>query len=275
MDLFQTLVLSITQGLTELFPISSLGHTIIIAQLFNWKSLLSDESFLSFIVALHLGTTIALLIYFKNDWLLIIKGFGSSIKRGEIKKNKDEWLSWLLIVSCIPTGLIGVVLEHPIKNLFKSSFFASIFLTINGVILLIGEIIRRKKIHHQNKDISELTFKNAFFIGIVQCLAFLPGISRSGITMVGGLLSGLTHEDSAHYSFLLSAPIIGAAAFLEIPMLFKSSSNVIIILLGMVLSGVLAFLTTKFLTKYFKFGNLIPFALYCFSVGIITLIFWS
>jgi undecaprenyl-diphosphatase len=287
LNIWQTIFLALLQGVTELFPISSLGHTVIIPGLFGWGDLARNDRFLPLIVALHLGTAIALVIYFWRDWFQVLRSIGKSIKDGEVKKGTEEWVSFLIIIGCVPAGLLGVFLEKPLKLLFASPLIASTFLVVNGSILFLGERMRRraeikelniakldpKQREAQFRPLSSLTWKEAVIVGFAQALALIPGISRSGSTMVAGLGVSLNHEDAARFSFLLGTPIIGAAALLEVPQLIGLSTSVLLLVaMGMVLAGVAAYLSTKFLMKYFETGRLTPFAYYCWGAGLVSLI---
>ncbi len=290
LNIWQTIFLALLQGVTELFPISSLGHTVILPGLFGWANLINDTGcggqscFLPIIVALHLGTSIALVIYFWRDWLRIILTLFKSIKEGEVRTGTDEWVSFLIIIGVIPAGLIGLFLETPLKTLFASPVIASAFLVLNGSILFAGERMRRrveakqaltsaKEREASFRPLSSLTWKEAIIVGLVQSLALIPGISRSGVTMVAGLGVRLNHEDAARFSFLLGTPLIGLAAVLEIPQLIgQSASAWLLIVTGMILSGIAAYLSTKFLMKYFETGRLNPFAYYCWALGLVSLV---
>lgn len=281
-NIWQTLFLALLQGVTELFPISSLGHTVILPALFGWGDLVRDKHFLPLIVALHLGTSIALVIYFWRDWLKVIMTLVTSVQKGEVQKGTESWVSWLILIGCIPAGILGVFLETPLKQLFASPIIAASFLIVNGVILFLGELLRRREASKSTfelqkpgayRPLSSLTWKEAIVVGLAQSLALIPGISRSGVTMVAGLGIRLSHEDAARYSFLLGTPLIGAAALLEVPQLFGQSASVLaLILVGMIISGIAAFLSTRFLLKYFETGRLNPFAYYCVGAGILSLI---
>src|SRR5579883_193866 len=218
LNIWQIIALGLLQGFTELFPISSLGHTVIIPALFGWGDLVRNESFLPLIVALHLGTSIALVAYFWRDWLQVVKVLFKSIKEGEVKRGTDEWVSWLIIIGCIPAGLIGVFLESPLKQLFASPLIAATFLVVNGSVLFLGESLRRRaeadfkllsprEREARFRPLASLSWKEALVVGSAQALALIPGFSRSGMTIVAGLGVRLTHEDSARYSFLLGTPI--------------------------------------------------------------------
>src|SRR5579884_1968663 len=298
---WQIMFLALLQGVTELFPISSLGHTVIFPGLLPWFfsinskdcmniqpcTLVNDVNFLPIIVALHLGTAIALVIYFWRDWLQVLQTLVKSVKEAEVHKGTDEWVSWLIIIGCIPAGLIGVFLEKPLKQLFTSPLIAAAFLVVNGSILFAGERLRRraeakmvfltpKEREAHFRPLSSLSWKEAIIVGVAQSLALIPGISRSGSTMVAGLGVRLSHEDAARYSFLLGTPLIAGAGLIEVPQLFSAQEPVskltfmAFIGLGMVLAGVAAFLSTKYLMKYFETGRLDPFAYYCWAAGLLA-----
>ena len=288
--IWQIIFLALLQGIAELFPISSLGHTVIIPGLLGWGNLINDTScggqscFLPIIVALHLGTSIALVIYFWRDWAQIFLTLVKNIKEGEVRTGTDDWISWLIIIGIIPPGILGLLLETPLKQLFASPAIAAAFLVVNGSILYAGERMRRRSEQHITfanakereahfRSLSSLTWKEALIVGFAQSLALIPGISRSGVTMVAGLGVRLNHEDAARYSFLLGTPLIGLAALLEIPQLVGQSAQIwLYIVLGAVLAGVAAYLSTKFLMKYFETGRLYPFAYYCWAAGLLSLI---
>jgi undecaprenyl-diphosphatase len=282
-ELWKTLVLALLQGVTELFPISSLGHTVILPALIGWGDLVDDEAFVPMITALHLGTCIALLIYFWRDWLQVGKTMVNTIKTVKVQRGTDEWVSWLIIIGCIPAGLLGLLFEKIIKGWFASPLLAATVLVINGSVLFLGEALRRRsevRFHSMSpkereahfRPLKSLTWKEALVVGASQALALIPGFSRSGTTMVGGLAVRLTHEDAARYSFLLGTPLILAAAALEVPKLLHSHFSPLIVFMGVVVSGVAAFLSIKFLMKYFETGRLDPFAYYCWGAGLISIV---
>ncbi|MBA2284117.1 MAG: undecaprenyl-diphosphate phosphatase [Ktedonobacteraceae bacterium] len=286
LNIWQIIFLALLQGVTELFPISSLGHTVILPGLFGWGDLVRDERFLPLITALHLGTSVALVIYFWRDWLQVVRTLINSVKNAEVKRGTDEWVSWLIIFGCVPAGLLGVFLEKPLKQLFASPVIAASFLVVNGSILYLGERLRRraqvkeaaqaalttKEQEAQARSLTSLSVKDALLVGLAQSLALIPGISRSGSTMVASLGVGLNHEDSARYSFLLGTPLIAAAALLEVPQLIGISlSEWLLVTLGAALAGVAAYISTKYLMKYFETGRLYPFAVYCWALGLIAL----
>jgi undecaprenyl-diphosphatase len=289
LTLWQTIVLALLQGVTELFPISSLGHTVILPGLLGWASIETDTScggqscFLPFVTALHLGTSIALLIYFWRDWYQIILTLLKNVKEGEVRTGTDDWISWLIIIGVIPTGLIGLILQNPLKQLFASPVIAAAFLVVNGSLLFVGE---RWRLHQEARKpfanakereasfrpLNSLNWKEAIIVGLAQSLALIPGISRSGASMVAGMGVRLNHEDAARFSFLLGTPIIFAAGALEIPQLTGQSAQTwLLVITGAVLSGVAAFLSTAFLMRYFRTGRLTPFAYYCWGAGLLSL----
>lgn len=288
LNIWQIIFLALLQGVTELFPISSLGHTVILPSFLKWGDLVGDARFVPIIAALHLGTSIALVLYFWRDWLqvfrTVIKGATQVVQGKKTSRGTEEWVGWLIILGTIPAGLLGFVLEKRLKELFVSPLIASAFLVANGSILFLGEAMRRraegavanlspKEREARFRPLASLSWKEAIIVGLTQSLALIPGISRSGATMVAGLGVRLTHEDAARYSFLLGTPIIGAAALLEVPQLRGLPTNTLLLVgLGVALAGVAAFLSTKFLMKYFETGRLTPFAIYCWAAGLISLI---
>ena len=293
LNIWQTIFLALLQGVTELFPISSLGHTVIFPGLFGWANFQTDTScggqscFLPIIVALHLGTSIALVIYFWRDWLQVILTLVKNVKEGEVRTGTDDWVSWLIIIGIIPTGLLGLLLEKPLKELFASPVIAAAFLVVNGSLLFLGERMRMrverqlsftdaKQREASFRPLSSLSWKEAIIVGLAQSLALIPGISRSGASMVAGLGVRLNHEDAARFSFLLGAPLIFLAGALEIPQLVGQTAQTwMLVILGMLLSGVAAYLSTKFLMKYFETGRLTPFAYYCWAFGGLALIVFA
>lgn len=297
LNIWQTIALSLLQGLTELFPVSSLGHTVILPGLlpglFGPANLQTDAScggqscFLPIITSLHIGTSVALVIYFWRDWWQVILTLVKSVKEGEVHTGTNEWVSFLIIIGVIPAGLIGLILEKPLKHLFSSPVIAAAFLVVNGSILFAGERMRKRAVEKAQyastaegkaafQPLSSLTWKEATIVGIAQALALIPGISRSGVTMVGALGVRLNYEDAARFSFLLGTPLIFLAGALEIPQLFGQSAQTLeLVFVGMVISGVTAYLSTKFLMKYFEKGNLNPFAYYCWGAGLVALILFA
>jgi undecaprenyl-diphosphatase len=268
------LLLAILQGITELFPISSLGHSVLVPALLHWPIDRDAPWFLPYIVVLHLGTAAALFVYFWRDWLSLLSGTVAA--RGSIKDPQAR-LFWLLVCGTVPAALLGLLLEHWIKGLFTGFAVAAVFLMINGVVLLVGD---RLKSRAASQAPQSLSWTKAFLIGCAQALALIPGISRSGVTLVAGLMGGLDYAASARFSFLLATPIIGAAGVLEFPKLMHQHATLPpglfpVILLGGLLSGVFAWLSTWFLMRWFKSHELMafrPFGIYCLVAGAVSLL---
>jgi undecaprenyl-diphosphatase len=289
---FQAIIIGLLQGVTELFPISSLGHSVIVPALFGWHSVVNAESaqesfYLAFLVGLHVATALALLWYFRADWVRIIAGFFRTLRTRRIETS-DERLAWLLVVATIPAGIMGLLLEHSLRTLLATPVAASALLTVNGVILAVGERARRRQevhalavAHGTNEEgtrrLDTLEFKESGIIGGSQVFALMAGISRSGITMVAGLVRGLDHEDAARFSFLLATPIILAAGVYKIPDLTGVNGHDVRgqILVGSLCAAGAAYLAVRFLMRYFETRTLTPFAIYCLVVGISTTIYFA
>ncbi len=289
---FQAIVIGLIQGVTELFPISSLGHSVLVPAWLGWDKIVTAQSqgesfYLAFVVALHVATAIALLVYFRDDWIKIIRGFLRTLRTRKLE-TPDERMAWLLIIATIPAGITGLIFEHTLRTLFAKPLAAAIFLTINGVILLGGEWIRRRgavrelvtthaTTHSRTEEgrrLDTLDAKEAVAVGVAQVGALFAGISRSGITMVGGLVRGLDHEDAARFSFLLATPIIFAAGVYKIPDLTGKLGNGVRgqALVGAVFAGIAAFIAVRFLVRFFQSRNLLPFAIYCLIAGGVSII---
>ncbi len=275
MSLFQALVLALLQGVTELFPVSSLGHTVILPKLLGWNINQADPTFLAFVVLLHVGTAIALAIYFWRDWVAIVGAVFRSVVDGRMQGTAEERLGWRLIAGTVPAGLVGVLFQKQVQSLFANPRAAAAFLIANGVIMFVGERVRRRAVAFDDArtKLDALPVRTAVGIGSAQILALLPGISRSGSTMVAGLLANLTHE----VAFLLATPIILGAGLLKIPDLFTPVAlpHLPVYLAGGVMAGVAAFLSVAYLMRYFRVGRLDPFAYYCAAFGIVSLILLS
>jgi undecaprenyl-diphosphatase len=284
----QAVVLGVLQGITELFPVSSLGHSVILPQLLGWTDVVAAQSatesyFLAFLVGLHVATALALLFFYRSTWVRIARGLIASLRTRRIE-TPDQRLGWLLVVATIPAGLVGLLLEHTLRVVFARPLAASGFLVVNGLILLFGEWVRRRAEVRRvvashaaspagDRRLDTLEFREAGPIGVAQVLALLPGISRSGITMVAGLARGLDHEDSARFSFLLATPIILAAGVYKLPDLLGPNGDGVRlqILAGSVAAGLAAYLSVRFLTRYFTTRTLLPFAIYCLIAGAIAI----
>ena len=319
----QAIVIALVQGVTELFPVSSLGHSVLVPAWIggSWQALVtqsaqpnSESSFyLAFIVALHVATALALLWFFRTDWVRIVRGFVRSAPRSLRGRridaaDPDERLAWLIVVATIPVGVTGLAFEHLFRTTFAKPVAASAFLFVNGLILLAGERTRRAaepapqleaaalagarsgvavtggrsaadivEARASDVRISRLPMRDAVGIGALQILALFAGISRSGVTMVGGLWRGLSHEDAARFAFLLATPVILAAGVLKVPTLFGHAGDHIHgqVAVGFVITGVTAYLSVRFLVRYFERHTLRPFAIYCLIAGGVSLIHFA
>lgn len=310
----QAIVIGLMQGVSELFPVSSLGHSVLVPALIggDWQHLVTESSqenseaspYLSFIVALHVATACALMAYFWRDWVRIVTAFVRSLVRmlpsGRWDvSDPDERLAWLVVIATIPVGLTGLLLEHVFRTLFAKPLAAAIFLTVNGVILLAGERLRRRAEVRTaevlaarrsvgaaalpdaggtgHRQLRTLAYGEAAIIGLFQTLALLAGISRSGITMVAGLLRGLDHEDAAKFAFLLATPVIFAAGVLKLPALFGSAGDGIHgqVVAGSVAAAVAGYCAVAFLTRYFRTRTLTPFGIYCLVAGALCVVRFS
>jgi undecaprenyl-diphosphatase len=279
----QGIILGALQGISELFPISSLGHSVILPQIFGWNIDEQSPFFLMFLVATHFATALVLLFFFRKDWLRIAKGLFRSFRDREIKESDhDAKLGWLLIAGTIPAGILGLLFKDQIQRYFISAQSAAFFLMLNGFLLVGAEILRRRRkkepssIQGSDARIAKLSFWQGIKVGTMQILALVPGFSRTGSAIAGGLLNGLSHEDAVRFSFLLATPIIGAAAALELPQLFISGNMaaIMVALSGAFAAALFAYLSVRFLTKYFSTDDrtLAPFAIYCFFAGIAAMI---
>jgi undecaprenyl-diphosphatase len=333
----QAIIIALVQGVTELFPVSSLGHSVLVPAWIggSWHKLVTQSAqsnsgssfYLAFIVALHVGTALALLWFFRADWIRIVSGFVRSLRRSLSEREftlfgSDERLAWLIVLATIPVGLTGVLFEHSFRTVFAKPVAASVFLFINGLILLAGERARRRAgpleprpdvpaptrmpiaggssdaddplessaLHASRRGarsvdelaaayesdvrISRISFRDGLIVGSLQILALFAGISRAGVTMVGGLWRGLDHEDAARFAFLLATPVILAAGVLKLPSLFGHAGAHIHgqVAVGFVLTGVTAYISVRFLVRYFETRTLKPFAVYCLAVGFASIV---
>jgi undecaprenyl-diphosphatase len=348
----EAMVVGLIQGVTELFPVSSLGHNVLIPALVggSWAKALNvaapESPYLAYIVGLHVATAIALMIYFWRDWIRIIKGFFSSLRDRDIT-TPDQKLAWMIIVATIPVGIAGLAFEHEFRVLFGKPVLAAVFLLVNGVILFCGEKFRTKRSLQADQQVarerqaaaipivaeqtartagvaaigmaaagqageavvttrpvgggnhaaarpdaeaeraaetaaavradgrlSQLGSAQAILIGSVQILALLAGISRDGVTMVAGMFRGLSREDAARFAFLLATPVILAAGVLKTSDLINLGHGIYgPILAGSILSGVGAYVSVRYLVRYFRTRTLTPFAIYCFVFGLGAIIY--
>jgi undecaprenyl-diphosphatase len=275
MSAIQAILFAVLQGVTELFPVSSLGHAVVLPALLGWHLDQRAPDFLPFLVVLHVGTAVALLAYFWRDWidiLLAIFGLGRPEER-----LRHIRLLFLIVVATIPAAILGLLLEKPLRVLFGTPAVAAAFLIVNGLVLFIAERLKRRVAGQGSPELARLTWQGALLIGLCQCAAFIPGISRSGATMVAGLLLGLHHKEAARFSFLIATPVIAGAALLETPKLLHGAAGSGlsgVALLAGVVAGITAYLSTAFLMRYFRghdFDALDPFAYYCVAAGIVAL----
>ncbi len=272
---FQGVVLGLLQGFSELFPISSLGHAVVTPRLLGWNIHQNDKFFLAFLVAVHLATALVLLGFFWKDWARVFRGLGRSLRDREIS-DPDARLGWLLVVGTIPAGILGLLLQDPLRKVFASATSAAVFLFVNGLLLFGAERLRRRapgapegEADTDNRIAHRVSWRQSVGVGAAQALALVPGISRSGVTMGGGLFVGLNNEDAAKFAFLLATPIIGAAAALKIPDLIGRDGNgvrgqAVVAALG---AAVTAYLAIRFLMRFFETNRLTPFAIYCAGAG--------
>ncbi len=335
-------LIGLIQGVTELFPISSLGHSVLVPALIggSWSKDLSvskaESPYLAYIVGLHVATALAMIAYFWRDWVRIVQAFFASVRhviapepgtgRWE-PQTTDQKLAWMIILATIPVGIAGLALEHLFRVVFSKPILTSMFLFANGLILLAGERARRRHAtmeaqqiaadeqavaerqkaavaaggygsggrhssgqralkQHQaglaveaDRRLTGVGWAGAFVLGAAQILALLPGISRDGIVMVGGIFRGLSRQDAARFSFLLSAPVILAAGMLKIPDLTGPLGAGIHgqVLFGSILSFVGAYLALRFLMRYFSDPKrtLTPFAIYSLIVGFGCLVYFA
>jgi undecaprenyl-diphosphatase len=300
LSFLQAIVIGALQGVTELFPVSSLGHAVLVPHWIggSWASVVGDESqgespYLAFIVVLHVATAAALLVFFWREWVKIVRGLFRSIARRKIE-TVHERMAWLLVIATIPAGITGLLLEHELRVVFAKPLAAAIFLTVNAFILFSGERLRRRNVaaaatadaeraasgEDRSGDeldaavVTQVRPIDAGWIGLAQVLALFAGISRSGITMVAGLVRGLDHEEAVRFAFLLATPIILAAGLLKVPDFTGHLGDGI---RGQALAGagaafIGALLATKFLTKYFQSNKLTPFAIYCLIFGVASIV---
>jgi undecaprenyl-diphosphatase len=276
---FQAAILGLLQGIAELFPISSLGHSIILPGLLGWSIDRNANYFLTFLVATHFATALVLFFFYFDDWDRIIRGTLRSLRTGSLQGDPDARLGWLLVVGTFPAGLLGLAFEKRLQKLFISPAYVAGFLLLNGVLLFVAELLRKRAIAAEavrdadQRIAVEVSWWQSGKVGVMQVLALLPGFSRTGSTIAGGLMVGLAHEDALRFSFLLATPIIAAAAVLKLPALFVSMDRAAIgvALLGAGCAAVAAYFSVRFLTRYFQTRTLTPFAIYCLLAGLSSL----
>jgi undecaprenyl-diphosphatase len=277
----QAVILGLLQGFSELFPISSLGHSVILPKLFGWNIHQNDPYFITFLVATHLATALVLLGFFWHDWVRIVRGLGRSLRdRGIAPDDADARLAWLLVVGTIPAGILGLLLEHPLRHAFASPRSAAAFLILNGFLLYGAERLRRRAPQETQGDpdhriAQRVRWGGSLGVGAAQALALIPGLSRSGATMAGGLLVGLSNEDAARFAFLLATPPILAAGLYKLtdltgPLGAGIRGQAVI---AAVAAAITAVFTVHFLTRYFKTRTLTPFGIYCVLFGLAMVIY--
>jgi undecaprenyl-diphosphatase len=287
---FQAVVLGILQGATELFPVSSLGHTVLFPTLFRWHNIVTWQSqpespWLAFVVMLHVGSAIGLLIYFWRDWIAIIRAFFATLIKRRIETSTER-LAWLIICATIPVGILGLALEHPIRDALAKPVYAAIFLMVNGCVLIyaeryrrrseVRELARREGLNPEgSRRLDTLDFKEAGIIGVAQSSALIPGISRDGVVMTAGLARGLDNSDAARFGFLLATPPILAAGIVKFSDLTGPLGAGIrgAAVIAAICAAVTAIITVHYLTKYFEKRNLVPFGIYCLIFGAFMLLF--
>lgn len=267
----QAVLLGLLQGISELFPISSLGHSVLVPQILHWQLDQASSQFVAFVVVTHLATALVLLGFFWRDWVRITVSMLRSLYLRRIDAG-DTYakLGWLLVVGTIPAGILGLLLEEELQTLFGAGTLVAAMLILNGLILWGAELLRTRAYRGEGSDaeFAKLSYPQAFGIGIAQSLALVPGISRTGSAMTGGLLSGLSHESSARFAFLLATPIIFAAAVLKVPDIAAAGvSFVDVALVGALCAAIAAYVSVRFLVSYFKTKTLTPFAAYCVLAG--------
>jgi undecaprenyl-diphosphatase len=280
---WQALFIGLLQGATELFPVSSLGHAVLLPSLLHWNFDEASSTFVPFLVLLHLGTATALLVLYRREWVRIAAGFVRAAVRGRVN-GPDERLAMMLALGTIPGGAIGFLFVQPLTKNFANPRVAAAMLVVNGAILLGTELLRRRsertdvgreEQERDFKDVSQISVAAVAVVGLAQVVALVPGISRSGITISGGLVAGLRHQDAAKFSFLLATPIIAAAGVLEVPKLFQQSldgGTIAVYLAAAVIAGVAAYASARFLIRYFKSGRLDPYGWYCAGAGLVGLL---
>jgi undecaprenyl-diphosphatase len=288
---FQAVVLGILQGATELFPVSSLGHTVLFPTLFRWHNIVTWQSqpespWLAFVVMLHVGSAIGLLIYFWRDWIAVIRAFFATLAKRRIETSTER-LAWLIICATIPVGILGLALEHPIRDALAKPLAAAVFLMVNGCMLIyaeryrrrseVRELARREGLNPEGgRRLETLEFREAGVIGVAQSAALIPGISRDGVVMTAGLVRGLDNSDAARFGFLLATPPIlaaGLAKFSDLTGPLGGGGIRGAAVVAAIFAAITAIITVHFLTKYFEKRNLVPFGIYCLVFGAFMVVF--
>jgi undecaprenyl-diphosphatase len=287
---FQAIVLGALQGVTELFPISSLGHTVLFPTLFGWNELVKVQSekesfWVAFVVALHVGSALGLLAYYWRDWVQIVRAFFRTLTTRRIETS-NERLAWLIIAATIPAGVLALALQHPLQTLTAKPKVAAVFLMVNGLLLFAAERFRQRAEVRElaaregakadgARELNTMEYREAVVIGVAQSTALVSGISRDGVTMGAGLARGLDHSDAARFAFLLATPVILAAGVFKLPDLLGHQGDGIRgqALVAMLVAAITALITVRFLVGYFKTRTLRPFAVYCLLFGLAMVIY--
>jgi undecaprenyl-diphosphatase len=287
---FQAIVLGALQGVTELFPISSLGHTVLFPTLFGWNELVKVQSqkesfWVAFVVALHVGSALGLLAYYWRDWVQIVRAFFRTLATRRIETS-NERLAWLIVAATIPAGVLALALQHPLQTLTAKPKVAAVFLMVNGLLLFAAERFRQRAEVRElaaregakadgARELNTMEYREAVVIGVAQSTALVSGISRDGVTMGAGLARGLDHSDAARFAFLLATPVILAAGVFKLPDLLGHQGNGIRgqALVAMLVAGITALITVRFLVGYFKTRTLRPFAVYCLLFGLAMVVY--
>ncbi|WP_265442699.1 undecaprenyl-diphosphate phosphatase [Flexivirga meconopsidis] len=284
---FQSVTIGALQGVTELFPVSSLGHSILVPAWIggSWKDLVTQQQqsghtpFLAFIVALHVATALALIVCFWRDWLRVVQGLIDIVRRRDLHTARSRY-ALLLIVATIPVGIVGLLFEKPLRTAFSTPLVAAIFLTVNGGVLAVAELLTRaseasyRRHATSERSLSTMPWSDALIIGSSQILALMPGISRSGVTISAGLLRGFSHEKATKFALMLATPVILAAGVLKMPELAGPEASGIHgqVIVGMLVAFVAALFATKVLTRFVRTHTLWPFVVYCLIAGIASII---
>jgi undecaprenyl-diphosphatase len=289
---FQAIFMGLLQGITELFPVSSLGHGVLVPALFGWHNLVSSQTaqqsfFLTFLVGLHVGTAIGLIAFYRATWVRLLRAGFAHVTRVRTDGAAVLWrinddtvtpeyrLLALLVLGTIPVGVVGLVLEKPLRELFAKPLSAAIFLVLNALLLLVGERLRRQHGRRATRVTdATLPVTSALRIGSSQILALFAGISRSGVSIVTGVTEELSYEGAANFSFLLATPVILLAGLYKLPSLFGAAGDGVRLqtLVGAIVAGVAAYVSVAFLSRWFKSKTLRPFALYCLVVGLLCVV---
>lgn len=293
----QAIILGLIQGVTELFPVSSLGHAVLVANVFGWQfggqDLAESVAFMNLLVMMNFAIALALALFYRTEWARILKGLKRSLDAKDFAVDNDAKLAWILIAATVPAALLSVLLQHKLRVAFGMAFFAMVFMAINGILLIKGDKVldttelqrprdrqrnaaatNKSPVSHTARVVSDhLTFQRAGMIGLAQLSGLIPGFSRTGITMLAGLRSGLTHGDAARFAFLLSTPVLLLAGLYRLPSLLSNEhASFGPVIVGALFAGVAAYFSVRYLDKYFRNKSLRPFGFYCVGLAVLMLI---